>query len=94
MELRPSFTYELNNNSFFVFNGAENLFESTFDESKFQNRRKEKCEDSFIKCFWFRDGKMIDDEECTYPYPFTDFHIVPPPPKNKKWYEVDEGEKK
>lgn len=82
--LKPLFTYELNNNSFFVFTGVEGLLDSTFNKDKYIKRRKEKCGDMIKTCYWFKGGKMIKDENCTFPYPFTDFKIgAPPPLKNE-----------
>ncbi len=84
MKLKPTFTYEMNNNSFFVFTGAEMLFDSTFDEKRFQDRRKGKCNESLKACYWFNNGKMVEDKACTFPYPFSDLKMSEPPLKKLK----------
>lgn len=81
MKLKPMFTYEMKNNSFFVFTGGESLFDLAFDEKKFQNRRMEKCDESIKQCYWFRKGRMIKDEACIFPDPFSDLQMSTPPPK-------------
>lgn len=81
MKLTPMFTYEIKNNSFFVFTGGESLFDLPLNEKKFQNRRMEKCEESIKVCYWFRKGRIIKDEDCIFPDPFSDLQMSTPPPK-------------
>lgn len=81
MKMKPMFTYEINNNSFFVFTGAETLFDSTYNQIRFQSRRKEKCEESFKTCYWFRNAKFYKEAICTYPDPFSDLRMSAPPPR-------------
>lgn len=82
MNLKPTLTYDINNNSFFVFTGTESLLNPNFDEKKFQDREMEKCNEAIKMCYWYRDGKMAKDAKCTFPYPFSDLKMSPLPPRN------------
>ncbi|MBK7882542.1 MAG: hypothetical protein IPJ81_00890 [Chitinophagaceae bacterium] len=57
-KLTPLFTYELDNNTFFVFTGAEEILQIPFDEAKYKNRRQERCDSIMKSCYIFQDKKM------------------------------------
>lgn len=84
-KLTPSFTYELKNNTFFVFTGAEELLQLTLEKAKYKNRRQERCDSIIKSCYIFQDGKIQKEESCSFPEPFSNMPApVPPPPfKNK-----------
>ena len=77
--LHPLFTYQINNNTFFVIIGVEPLFNISSYDGKFSERKSEGCYESPRACFWYRDGKIKREEKCTYPFPFSDFQWSEPP---------------
>lgn len=78
----PLFTYELNNNSFFVFTGAEQMLQISFDGTKYKHRRRERCDSVILTCYLFQDGKMTKEDNCTFPEAFST--LPPPLPLPKK----------
>lgn len=83
-KLAPLFTYELNNNTFFVFTGAEELLRMPFDEMRYKNRRQERCDTITKSCYIFKDNKIQKEENCSLPEPFSSMPPLSlPPPLNK-----------
>jgi hypothetical protein len=80
-KLSPSFTYELKNNTFFVFTGAEEMLQIPFDEAKYKNRKQERCDSIIKSCYIFQDNKIQKEENCSFPDPFSS---MPPPSLPKK----------
>ena len=80
--LKPLFSYELSNNSFFVFTGAEQMMQLQFEEAKFKNRRQERCDSVIKSCYLFQDNIMKKEENCTFPEAFS--NLPPPSPLPKK----------
>lgn len=70
-KLRPVFTYEQNNNSFFVFTGIEDLLNITFNYEAFEMRNKERCENLQRTCYTVKDGKWEKEQDCRFPFPFS-----------------------
>ena len=81
-KLKPLFSYELNNNTFFVFTGAENMMQLQFEETKYKNRRQERCDSVVKSCYLFQDNVMKKEENCTFPEAFS--NLPPPSPLPKK----------
>lgn len=79
-KLTPSFTYELQNNTFFVFTGAEELLQLNFEEAKYKNRRQERCDSVITSCYLLQDNKMQKEENCSFPEPFSSMPAQSPPP--------------
>lgn len=83
-KLTPLFTYELKNNSFFVFTGAEELFTTSLDTSKYTYRRQERCDSIIKSCYFVENNKIIKEENCSYPEPFSNLPAaLSPPNKNE-----------
>ena len=83
-KFKPMFTYEIKDNLFFVFTGAEELLNIPFDEAKYQNRRQGRY-DTILKAWYvFEDDKMRREDSCTFYEPFSNLKpIMPPPPKSE-----------
>lgn len=82
-KLRPLFTYEQNNNSFFVFTGVEDLLNITFNYEAFEMRNKERCENLQRTCYRIEDGKWRKELNCRFPFPFSNTGPEVQPPKKK-----------
>ena len=74
----PLFTYEINNNTFFVFTGSENLLQINFDETKYKNRIHERCDSVMSSCYIIQEGIIKKEDNCTFPDAFSN---LPPPSK-------------
>lgn len=82
-KISPSLTYEIKNNTFFVFTGAEELLQPKFDEEKYKNRRQEKCDSVIRTCYLFQNNKMQKEDNCLLPEPFSNMPAESPLPTKK-----------
>lgn len=70
-KFKPLFSYKIESNIFFVFTGAEELLNISFDENKYLNREQSKCDNTLKWCYVFEDNKIRKEDTCSFENPFS-----------------------
>lgn len=81
---KPLFSYTLNDNLFFIYTGAEELLNITFDTTKYTKYNFDICSDPKKSTYIFEDNKMRQDTSGLFPEPFSSLPPASPPPLKKR----------
>lgn len=83
-KFKPLFTYQIKNNIFFVFTGAEELLKIPFNETRYENRRQGRYDTVLTAWYLFEDNKMRKEASPPFFEPFSNIPPPMPPPPLKK----------
>lgn len=85
-KFKPLFSYKLNDNLFFVYTGAEELLNISFDTAKYTIYNFDICSDPKKATYIFQGDKMQLDTAGQFPEPFSSLPPETPLPilNNKK----------